>query len=798
MAVSQVNRIPWITVIVFVIFPHVNLGLLSDYKICGDSECESLMSRVQAIRDHHGKDCRFLSFQRGDTIFVYHKLTGKREDLWAGTIDKQFGYFPKDAVEEEQIYATAEKVVETQRSDFFCLDEYGYPIDSSDLDNGDENDDQKIQIQESGSTQTIPHTDDTNAGSPSASADHSTESPVSAQQSDGEENKNTGDAAAGTHEEPHENSAALNEQGGSPSSSWLGSSVTGWLGLGEEEESGKLTEEEIENEREETQAKTLTSSVTGWLGFGGEGKPDDAVKSREDDKETADSFASTMTGWLSFGRETKTDSAINENDGEREMEEEHEPEVKFRSRRMSLDLEGSQLHEEEKKEMGTLDWLGNGLSQTLGFGVTNQGSGDETNGEREAGETMKEEKEQSASSSWLDMGIGGILGFRKDESEVDERTGRDFKETMEEKTLGQEKGSENIDTSQTQPDQSEPDIQRLEKTLVTEMIPEVGDNSINSSSNKDTNQSNIEEQDQVSQSETEAGSATLAPVEDSGDDASDAASEVDQKDISPQTKLEEKSQAVDEISSIISKERSSEIEGERHQMPKSLGNEGSKDNNREPGEEEIKSTSDTDSDFLTQSDINRGPEFSSVDLNSDSTGQSVGKTEEDQKTGSGDEEGAEILSVNDAEGEGSTEETDVLHREISTTQTEESAEQSQGSGITDESSGKSLPLLSSGTAEERNEPVHGEDEITAHTVKADDDSDTPAVIDNNIDTQTHRGDLGDEAEVQPDEGTSQRFGLFDSTKISPEKATSESTTQVENYEDQEFVSSQDGAESHKR
>ncbi|XP_050933961.1 melanoma inhibitory activity protein 2 isoform X3 [Lates calcarifer] len=212
MAVSQVNRIPWITVIVFVIFPHVNLGLLSDYKICGDSECESLMSRVQAIRDHHGKDCRFLSFQRGDTIFVYHKLTGKREDLWAGTIDKQFGYFPKDAVEEEQIYATAEKVVETQRSDFFCLDEYGYPIDSSDLDNGDENDDQKIQIQESGSTQTIPHTDDTNAGSPSASADHSTESPVSAQQSDGEENKNTGDAAAGTHEEPHENSAALNEQ----------------------------------------------------------------------------------------------------------------------------------------------------------------------------------------------------------------------------------------------------------------------------------------------------------------------------------------------------------------------------------------------------------------------------------------------------------------------------------------------------------------------------------------------------------------------------------------------------------
>lgn len=45
-----------------------------------------LMSRVQALRDHRGKDCRFLSFRRGDTIFVYHKLTGKREDLWAGTV----------------------------------------------------------------------------------------------------------------------------------------------------------------------------------------------------------------------------------------------------------------------------------------------------------------------------------------------------------------------------------------------------------------------------------------------------------------------------------------------------------------------------------------------------------------------------------------------------------------------------------------------------------------------------------------------------------------------------------------
>lgn len=29
-------------------------------------------------------------------------------------IDKQFGYFPKDAVQEEEVHATMEKVVETQ------------------------------------------------------------------------------------------------------------------------------------------------------------------------------------------------------------------------------------------------------------------------------------------------------------------------------------------------------------------------------------------------------------------------------------------------------------------------------------------------------------------------------------------------------------------------------------------------------------------------------------------------------------------------------------------------------------
>ncbi|KAJ8341268.1 hypothetical protein SKAU_G00335590 [Synaphobranchus kaupii] len=110
---------------------------LSDYKICGDPECESPMSRVQATKYHEGPDCRFLNFKRGDVIFVYYKLSGKRDDLWAGTIDQKFGYFPKEAVDIEEIFTQEEIRTQTQEQDFFCIDEYGMITESdrSELDN---------------------------------------------------------------------------------------------------------------------------------------------------------------------------------------------------------------------------------------------------------------------------------------------------------------------------------------------------------------------------------------------------------------------------------------------------------------------------------------------------------------------------------------------------------------------------------------------------------------------------------------------------------------------------------------
>lgn len=49
-----------------------------------------MMSLVQAQRDHNAQDCRFLNFRKGDIITVYYKLSGKRNDLWGGSVSKLF------------------------------------------------------------------------------------------------------------------------------------------------------------------------------------------------------------------------------------------------------------------------------------------------------------------------------------------------------------------------------------------------------------------------------------------------------------------------------------------------------------------------------------------------------------------------------------------------------------------------------------------------------------------------------------------------------------------------------------
>uniref|UniRef100_A0A3Q2CB06 SH3 domain-containing protein n=1 Tax=Cyprinodon variegatus TaxID=28743 RepID=A0A3Q2CB06_CYPVA len=435
------------------------------------------MSRVQAIKNHQGKDCRFLNFKKGDIIFVNHKLTGKREDLWAGSIDKHFGYFPKDSVEVEEVFAETEKVLETQESDFFCMDESGYPIDTTNLDSDDHN----SQTQEPESTQTSTNTLDKNAQATLMSTE------ATVKERDNEDgSKYLVDAAEQLRDEVKA-SATPEEQGGSPSSSWLRSSVTGWLGFGKEEQLRDSEQGEKEDEKEETKPEaSIRSSVTGWLGFGGEGKHD----SDEDHVEIQeDSLTSTMTRWLGFSEGTETAAIASEEITETANEK--EPTEMFRSRRMSLDLEGSKLQEEEEKEdMGTLAWLGSRLSSRLGLGSSPQDSGGEG----------KETEDQVASSSWMKMRTEGIFGFDDSKSGAGGSTGNGIKETETDQTLEEPPGLENIHIAQSEGSLSEETEKESQiKELENESKPpdsnDGGDTVDSYVDNSDTNDVNILETD---------------------------------------------------------------------------------------------------------------------------------------------------------------------------------------------------------------------------------------------------------------------------------------------------------------
>ncbi|KAM6253953.1 melanoma inhibitory activity protein 2 isoform 2-T2 [Spheniscus humboldti] len=109
--------------------------VLSEWKKCGDRECETAMSRVQATTDYLGPDCRYLNFKSGEEIMVYSKLSRKNENLWTGSKGKDFGYFPKDAVKVEEVFIAEEVEVLTKETDFLCLhgDKYAFENEDSAL-----------------------------------------------------------------------------------------------------------------------------------------------------------------------------------------------------------------------------------------------------------------------------------------------------------------------------------------------------------------------------------------------------------------------------------------------------------------------------------------------------------------------------------------------------------------------------------------------------------------------------------------------------------------------------------------
>ncbi|XP_077075596.1 uncharacterized protein mia3 isoform X2 [Siphateles boraxobius] len=106
----------------------------SDQKRCADEECSMLLVRGKAAKDFTGPDCRFLSFKKGETIYVYYKLSGQRSDMWAGSIGNHFGYFPKDYLNINHIYTEKELEVPTEETDFVCFETGLDKFESYDID----------------------------------------------------------------------------------------------------------------------------------------------------------------------------------------------------------------------------------------------------------------------------------------------------------------------------------------------------------------------------------------------------------------------------------------------------------------------------------------------------------------------------------------------------------------------------------------------------------------------------------------------------------------------------------------
>ncbi|KAG8123301.1 hypothetical protein E2320_018993 [Naja naja] len=105
----------------------------AEFKRCADPECSMLMCRGKAVKDFKGPDCRFVDFKEGESIYVYYKLIGRTNELWAGSVGNVFGYFPKDLLEINHIYTHDELELPTDETDFVCFAEGKDDFDNYDV-----------------------------------------------------------------------------------------------------------------------------------------------------------------------------------------------------------------------------------------------------------------------------------------------------------------------------------------------------------------------------------------------------------------------------------------------------------------------------------------------------------------------------------------------------------------------------------------------------------------------------------------------------------------------------------------
>ncbi|KAL1257600.1 hypothetical protein QQF64_010844 [Cirrhinus molitorella] len=470
-------------------FLHQGLGLISDYKLCGDPECESMISRVQAQRDHSTKDCRFLNFKKGDIITVYYKLTGKRNDLWAGSIEKLSGLFPKDAIKVDQLFTDEKNEIQvpTQEYDFICFDENGLVIERS-----TEYDDLEDLPQETDLNEGQDKTAETEESEP---RQHSVQD-VSDQ-----------------------NSPETTETGGS---SWIGSAVNGWFGRNEQsndEPQEESSEESFKSRKivmdiqENLMEEKTNSGTFGWIkgeltnafGFG---KTQDTQDNIENPKNDEDTSSQQSSSWMNMGRDvlgfneenadTTTKPEAEQADENTNMEDQSTQNMdvvdnKQRDENNPDDIveknEGplEDRRTENEKEEKQAGWYGNMYNRITNLYKEDDG-GKESVSESPGSATNTEniETKESESSSQSIFSVNGLTSMlklpfqedtvvkRDDEKTEKEEDAQNNNEDQEEEMLTEtdEQDSNPIDTDVLASDEQLDEELKMTKDSTDSQIPE--------------------------------------------------------------------------------------------------------------------------------------------------------------------------------------------------------------------------------------------------------------------------------------------------------------------------------------
>ncbi|CAM4614362.1 melanoma-derived growth regulatory protein [Lepidochelys kempii] len=104
------------------------LGKLAEKKLCADADCSHPISIAVAVQDYIAPDCRFMTIQRGQVVYVFSKLKGRGRLFWGGSVQGDYygehparlGFFPSSVVQESQYLKPGKVEVKTDQWDFSC------------------------------------------------------------------------------------------------------------------------------------------------------------------------------------------------------------------------------------------------------------------------------------------------------------------------------------------------------------------------------------------------------------------------------------------------------------------------------------------------------------------------------------------------------------------------------------------------------------------------------------------------------------------------------------------------------